>query len=178
MLQSRCEAPVPGKKGTPGVPPFARSEPQSLNQPELTHHSIKQGIYEISKGKSREVMEGRGEGQKKKINPNCSELLKAADLSPPLSLPPGTGLPSCYNKPPAQRLSELKYPVTMATEPCTRGPRTQFPKLAAWQGLSNVSTSFPCASSLSTPGYTSPEETARERAQHQAGLSHKPCGQA
>lgn len=96
----------------------------------------------------------------KKTNPKqpTSQLLRTSQNRrslPPLSPPPGTGcLPSCYNKPPAQRLSELKYPVTMATEPCTRGPWTQLPKLAAWQGLSNVSTSLPRTSSLGTPGYT------------------------
>lgn len=139
----------------PGLPPFAYLEPQSLNQPELTHHSVKPGIYEISNWRRL------SEGEKDKKKSTTKHIAIALNfpkppISSPLSPAPGTGIRAAIINHQRKRLSELKYLVTMATEPCTRGPGTQVPKRAAWQGLPNVSTSLPCAGSPSTPAYTSP----------------------
>lgn len=112
--------------------PCSKPEPKAARINSSQHEP--KGLCGFQRGKALRGLRDSKKGKKPPPHPNFSKLPKATDLLPPCrSLLAAASRAAIIN----HQRSERKYPVTMATEPCTwdhsspnRQPGKDFPMLA------------------------------------------------
>lgn len=112
--------------------PCSKPEPKAARINSSKHEP--KGLCGFQRGKALRGLRDSKKDKKKPPHPNFSKLPKATDLLPPCrSLLAAASRAAIIN----HQCSERKYPVTMATEPCTwdhsspnRQPGKDFPMLA------------------------------------------------